>query len=339
MMLLRPVRLGDLPALHHIAKLSGPGFTSLPDDINALKQKTKHAIASFKRTVHTPADECYLFVLEDTHTGEVVATTGIVATTGLRSPLYHLRKTKLALRCNDAALTNKFESLLLTTDCSGTTEVCSLFLHPDYRVGNNGRFLSRSRFLFMAQQPTRFSKRIIAEMRGVSCANGHSPFWDWMRAHFCDIPFADAALRVGLGDTAFVPQIMPRHPLPLSCLSESARGVVGTVHPDTSPARRLLEKEGFSFRGCVDVFDAGPTLEADRDSIHTVSTSKLATVCIANVKKHQAIMIANGSAADFRATFTEYAQWDQAASQIALSPAVAEMLNVMDGDQVRCATL
>ena len=30
-------------------------------------------------------------------------------------------------------------------DMTGSTELCSLFLHPDYRSGNNGKLLSKSR--------------------------------------------------------------------------------------------------------------------------------------------------------------------------------------------------
>ncbi|WP_026376136.1 arginine N-succinyltransferase [Aestuariibacter salexigens] len=339
MICLRPIRQADLPELEQIAKLSGPGFTSLPDDISALNAKIKHSIESFKRHVTDPKDECYLFALEDQHTGQLIGTTGIIAKTGLGSPMYHLRQVKHALTCHDMALRNEFESLILTTDCSGATEVCSLFLHPDYRVGKNGRFLSRSRFLFMAEQSQRFNSRVIAEMRGVSCAQGTSPFWDWMRERFTDIPFSELTHRVGLGETAFIPHIMPRHPLPLSCLSDDARAVVGTVHPDTEPAKKLLQKEGFCFRGCVDVFDAGPTLEAELSNIHTVVESRRTKVHIEHVKPGETLMVANCSHADFRATFTEQAIFDKAQNTLLLSPVAADLLRVMNGDDVRICTL
>ena len=51
---------------------------------------------------------------------------------------------------------------------TGTAELCSLFLHPDWRRDGNGSLLSKSRFLFLAEFPEYFSPRVIAEMRGVS---------------------------------------------------------------------------------------------------------------------------------------------------------------------------
>jgi hypothetical protein len=47
--------------------------------------------------------------------------------------------------------------------------------------------------------------------------------------------------------------------------------VIGQVHPNTAPARAILEKEGFSWRGSVDIFDAGPVLEAETDAISAVA--------------------------------------------------------------------
>lgn len=44
-----------------------------------------------------------------------------------------------------------------------------------------------------------------------------------------------------------------------------ARDVIGQVHPQTAPARAVLEKEGFRYRNYIDIFDGGPTLECDID--------------------------------------------------------------------------
>ena len=57
------------------------------------------------------------------------------------------------------------ETLYLSNDLTGSTELCSLFLHPDYREGYNGKWLSKCRFLFIAQYPQLFTTKIIAEMR------------------------------------------------------------------------------------------------------------------------------------------------------------------------------
>jgi arginine N-succinyltransferase len=49
--------------------------------------------------------------------------------------------------------------------------------------------------------------------------------------------------------------------------------VIGQVHPQTEPARQLLESEGFYFAQMVDIFDGGPCVRCDRNAIRTISQS------------------------------------------------------------------
>jgi arginine N-succinyltransferase len=72
----------------------------------------------------------------------------------------------------------------------------------------------------------------------------------------------------------FIAELMPAYPIYISLLPEAAREVIGQVHPNTAPARAILEKEGFSWRGSVDIFDAGPVLEAETDQIRAVRDSQ-----------------------------------------------------------------
>lgn len=48
---------------------------------------------------------------------------------------------------------------------------------------------------------------------------------------------------------------MPKHPLYVDFLAEDAQKVIGEVHPQTAPARKLLEAEGLRYQGYVDIFD------------------------------------------------------------------------------------
>ena len=169
---------------------------------------------------------------------------------------------------------NSFPTLYLSNDQTACAEVCTLFLDPDYRHSKNGQLLSKSRFLFLAQFAHRFEAKIIAEMRGVSDENGQSPFWDGLGAHFFDMPFADADHLTGLGKKEFIAQLMPRHPLYINLLPKAARDVIGEVHGNTLPARKMLEDEGFRYQGYVDIFDAGPTLETQVNDIRAVRESK-----------------------------------------------------------------
>jgi arginine/ornithine succinyltransferase subunit-like protein len=118
-----------------------------------------------------------------------------------------------------------------------------------------------------------FSPHLFAELRGCSDEQGQSPFWDALGHHF-DIPFADADRLTGTGMKTFIAELMPAYPIYISLLPEAAREVIGQVHPNTAPARAILEKEGFSWRGSVDIFDAGPVLEANTDQIRAVRDSQ-----------------------------------------------------------------
>ncbi|MFO6063348.1 arginine N-succinyltransferase, partial [Pseudomonas aeruginosa] len=52
------------------------------------------------------------------------------------------------------------------------------------------------------------------------------------------------------------------------------RQAIGDIYRNDAPARATLEKEGSSWRGSVDIFDAGPVLEADTDQIRAVRDSQ-----------------------------------------------------------------
>ena len=103
-------------------------------------------------------------------------------------------------------------------------------------------------------------KTIIAEMRGVSDEEGHSPFWQWLQEHFFTIDFPTADHLIGIGNKVFISELMPKHPIYANLLGKEAQEVIGQVHEKTKPALKLLEKEGFEHRGYVDLFDAGPTV-------------------------------------------------------------------------------
>ena len=73
---------------------------------------------------------------------------------------------------------------------------------------------------------------------------------------------------------------MPKYPIYVNLLSEEAQAVIGKVHDKTKPALQLLETEGFSCRGYVDIFDGGPTVEAHLQHIRTAQASRKMTVRI-----------------------------------------------------------
>lgn len=61
--------------------------------------------------------------------------------------------------------------------------------------------------------------------------------------------------------------------------------MIGEVHPQTAPARAVLEKEGFRYRNYVDIFDGGPTLECDIDRVRAIRKSRLVTVAEGSLRQ------------------------------------------------------
>ena len=334
MVIIRPIQLSDYDALHRIAIESGHGFTSLPVNEELLTQRIQRAEESFNKDVKAPGNEGYLFVMEDTETGEVVGTSGIEAAVGLDDAFYHYHLGKVVHSSRELNIYNTVETLSLCNDYTGASEICTLFLSQSHRKNNNGRFLSRMRFLFIAEHLERFSQTVIAEMRGVSDENGRSPFWNWLEEHFFSMDFPTADYLTGIGKKVFIAELMPKHPIYVNLLSKDAQQVINKVHEKTVPALRLLEAEGFCRRGYVDIFDGGPTVEAHVNSIKSVNESHKCQVLIGDVNSDDNYIICNTNIANFRAVQAPLLL-RETANQAVISLATANALNVTEGDWIR----
>ncbi|WP_028112820.1 arginine N-succinyltransferase [Ferrimonas kyonanensis] len=333
MLKVRPIAERDYPALLQIAEDSGHGFTSLPIDETLLKSKIQRSLRSFARQVEVPGDELYLMVLEDTSSGDVVGTCAIEAAVGIEDAFYHYRLGKDVHVSPQLGIRREVSTLTLCNDYTGAAELCTLYLKPDWRKDDNGRFLSMCRFLLMAAHPQRFGDKVIAEMRGVSDGDGSSPFWQWLERHFFGIDFPTADYLTGIGDKVFVAELMPRHPIYVNLLSPEAQAVVGEVHDNTRPALRLLENQGFRCQGYVDIFDAGPTVECQRDQIKAVRESASYTL---KVSEHtsDANLIVCGSELAQLSIIKANAHIDAEAGELTLKPADAKALGLTNGAKV-----
>lgn len=339
MLVIRPITTADFAALKQIAIESGHGFTSLPVHDARLTEKIKHAEQSFNAVVESPGDQGYLFVLEDTTTGEIVGTTGIEAAVGLQTPLYHFQQNTIVHHSAELNVINQLKTLTLCNDYTGASEICTLFLRESYRRNHAGRFLSKVRFLFMAEHPQRFANNVIAEMRGAADKDGQPPFWHWLQRLFLTIDFPTADQLIGVGKKAFIAELMPRHPIYVGLLPESAQQVIGQVHENTKPALRMLEKEGFCHRGYIDLFDAGPTVEASLQQIKSVAASKKVPVKVVEVQGDVTLAVANTAIQGFRASFGKTARFDEQTNTLLISPALAAVLALKEGDMARFINL
>ncbi|MEX1220680.1 MAG: arginine N-succinyltransferase [Idiomarina sp.] len=338
MLVVRPIKPQDYAALYDCAVESGHGFTSLPVDENLLQRRIARAQEAFARAqVSEPGEEGYLFVMEDTATGEIAGCSGIEAAVGLTDAFYHYRQGTVVHHSSQLGIYNSLDTLTLCNDYTGVSELCTLFLREPYRKNQNGRVLSRFRMLFMAEFRNRFSNWVIAEMRGVSDADGQSPFWRWLQDNFFSMDFTEADYLTGIGEKTFVAELMPRYPVYTKLLPKEAQAVIGQVHEQTRPALRMLESEGFRTRGYVDIFDAGPTVEAEVENLKSVRQSQCLKVHIGTpAEGAERYILCNTSVAEFRAGQALLEPRDDAA---VITAETAAALGLGEGDPVRVVKL
>lgn len=335
-MILRPVQHTDLEAVHQLAVGSGVGITSFSKDINVIQQRIALSVESFEKIVTTPYREDYLFVLEDSLTHEVMGTSAIKASIGYSAPLYTYRLINRTRIAHDIGVRSDQTWLMLVNDFHQKSELCTLYLRSDYRHSHHGAFLSRARFLYMANQPTRFEASIIAELRGVTDAKGRSPFWDNLGQHFFQIPFDEADALTASTNKQFIADLIPDYPIPVQLLNKKAQDVIGLPHPNTKPAMHILLNEGFRYANCVDIFDAGPVIEATCADISTVKMSATATIVeIVDAVDSPQYMISTHSN-PFRASMGSLIIHEKG---VVITKALADGLQVHQGVPVRFAIL
>lgn len=337
MMLFRRAQLSDLNAIHRLAMNSGCGITTLSKNNNVLKKRLEWSCKSFTQPINKPCNEYYLFVLEDTDTHQIIGTSAIEASTGHETPFYSYKLSKRTRICHSQAIRNDYYLLSLVNDYQGVSELCTLFLDPLFRKNNNGILLSKARFLFMAEHPERFTQTVIAEMRGISDEWGHSPFWDNVGKHFFQMPFTDADELTLSTDKQFIADLMPTHPLYVKLLAPVAQAAIGKPHRTTIPAMNILLNEGFRYNNYVDIFDAGPTIEAICQQIRTIQMNRLLTANVASfpTTSNQRFLIAN-TQLDFRAVIGQVMDTDEGCI---LTNDTADALGIQSGDNVRVSPL
>ena len=337
MNVIRPIRLGDLDALVKLAETAGVGFTSLPPVAEFLQAKIELSEKSFAANVTAAGHERYMFVLEDGDSGKVGGCCAVEAACGLDEPFYNYRIGTTVHASRELKIYNLTPTLYLSNDYTGASVLCSLYLDPAFRAGGAGHLLSRSRFMLMAQFPQRFAAKVIAEMRGVSDEQGRSPFWEGLGRHFFTIDYGDAEHIVGMGNKAFIAELMPKHPIYTVLLSAEARSVIGKVHAQTAPALHLLERENFRMTGYIDIFDGGPTIESPTPDVRTIKRSRLVKA-EAGKDPTGAVthLVANTRLDEYRCLLAEL---NPAGATAPLSKAQLDALRVKPGDTVRATAL
>lgn len=328
---LRTARGEDLAALYRMAESSG-GMTNLPPDRSALRARLERSAAAFGRDDNAPGNDLFLFILEDTASGEVKGTCQIFAQVGSAWPFYSYRIDGFSQYSEALAHTIRTEMLTLSTDLGGCSEIGGLFLTKDQRSAGTGALLARSRYLFIRAHRSRFADCTLAELRGVQDEEGNSPFWDGVAGRFFGMTFHEADEFNAVNGNQFIADLMPKHPIYTALLFDSARAVIGLPHRSGLAAMRMLENEGFIHGKYVDIFDGGPTMTAPTDSIATIRKALDDTiVAVGTGEAAQDCLVAHGRLSAFRACHGRVAS---VAGGVAIDSEAARTLGVSVGDRI-----
>ena len=334
MLVVRPAKFSDLDAICNLAKLAGPGFTSLAVGREALSKRLEKSVKSFEGpSAITPA-HVYILMLEDTDKKDVVGMSAVKAQVGINDPFFNFRVLKTAQKSSVTGSRFDMEVLVLVNEYAGATEVGSLFVKDGYRGSGAGRLISQARYMLMAAETERFGEQIISELRGDVNETGESPFWDAIGRKFFRMDFKEADQISAEKDNQFILDLMPKHPIYVALLPDAAREVIGKTHSAGVGARHYLEAEGFRYDGTIDIFDAGPSLKVPRDELRTIRYSRIEKLNIATDGQELNLkaMVSNDTLADFRCVLTDIGFIE---NHLLVKPNILKLLNLSEGDDAR----
>lgn len=354
MFLMRRAMIDDVPTLLKLAKMVH--FINLPADRDIIADKALWSEQCFAKAAGQKVEDSrdrgagpiyageasglgaavsrsdlFMFALEDTESGGILGTSQIIAHMGGPGrPNVSFRLTKKEMFSQTLQMGASHMVAKLHLDETGPTEIGGLILQPSYRghKAKLGRFLSLVRFHFIGLHRALFAERVIAELMGPVTPDGRNTLWEYLGRRFINLTYAEADSFCQYSKE-FITALMPHEEIYLTLLAPEARSVIGTVGPETLPARKMLERLGFAYKDLIDCFDGGPTLEAMTDSISLVKQTKrcpLGPAASAAEAKQGAIVSVMDEKGEFRAVQTTCALASD--GKVRLTKEAAEALGV-----------
>ncbi|WP_150910875.1 arginine N-succinyltransferase [Marinobacter halotolerans] len=305
MWLVRPAQPGDLKAILELAGGVGPRLSStLPRKDEALAEKIEQSVRAFEGTADPDETLRFLFVLEDTETGAVRGVAGIDSRAGHGQPFYNYRQDALIHASHELGVSHRVDVLYPSHALTDHTLLCAFTIDPELRGTDAFELLSRARMMFIASHRDLFTDQIVVEIQGVQTENGDVPFWDSLGRHFFNMDFETADQHSGALSKTFIAELMPPNPIYVTLLTPEAQAALGQAHEKTRATYELLQREGFRAGAYLDIFDAGPVLEARTDSLKTVVSSLPGTLHGSASKEGDLYLICGNSQAQFRCTIS-----------------------------------
>ena len=343
MFILRPVKHDDLQDLLTLADVMAPGITTFPPNEQVITNKIDKSIVAFGSPLaDTRSSRDFLLVLEDKEKNRVIGTTGIYSHIGQESPFYsfkrHSEVQQTLFPGDDKPTAVTSTTLHLTNALEGGTEVGTLLLHPDYNGFGLGKLLAKARYLFIRMYNQLFTEPLFAELRGWSTDDDISPFWEAVGRHFfAGMDYSTADYLSATTDKQFIADLFPRYPIYEHLLPDAAIECINKANRKGKAALQMLYKEGFKDDGFVDIFDAGATVVAQFDNLHTYKNAHQCTVIDSSLTDSAAdadhkALIASG---DFDTVcFSLTSQYQLSENNLSLTSDHKQQAGIQSGDQV-----
>lgn len=353
MYIIRRAKADDATTLLKMAKMVH--FINLPASKQIISDKIAQSRQSFLRAAgndkaaprkkvyandggiaeKTAAAELFMFVLEDLSSPGCLGTSQIVSQMGgAGNPNVCFKLEEREKYSTSLKFGTKNIVARVFLDESGPTELGGLIMQPSFRGHplKLGRFVSLVRFHFLALHREIFRPTILAEMMAPITPEGDNLLWDYLGRRFIPLSYTEAD-EFCQHSREFMTSLLPEGDIHLSLLPPEARALVGEVGPETVPARRMLEKLGFTFTGMVDPFDGGPYLLAKTDEIQIVKDTRAATfgAPVAHAKTDKRGIVSTlDSDGEFRAVQCAFALDRQ--RRVCVTRDVMQALQVSAGD-------
>lgn len=276
MFVIRQATVDDAATLLKLAKMVH--FINLPSDPDIIHRKIVRSRRSFAGKAESEREREFMFVLEHIESGNIIGTSSVICCLSWPGrPHTYLQVRERKLYSDDLCTGHVHTTLQLGTDESGPSEIGGLILSPSYRGRKEklGALLSLVRFHFIGLHREWFSERMIAEMMAPITPDSRNTLWEYLGRRFINLSYVEAD-RFCQHSKEFITSLFPKDEIYVSLLPPEARNLIGKVGPETEPAKAMLERLGFKYRGHVDPFDGGPYLEADLDNVPLVVNTRRA---------------------------------------------------------------
>jgi len=245
----------DIEAIYAFTQHADAGLTTVPHTRQSVADYISESRKFLRGEVKANR---LLFVVE--RAGQILGISGIIPTLGLERPFYSFKRSRHARRSSSMDMSVKYDTLQLTTDFDGFTELASIYLSPDARGQGIGRLMSLGRLAFIERHSQMFHDRLMADIRGWVNADGRSPFWDELTSKFIQTDFSIAD-RLSASDGRFIIELLPALPILLNLLPDSVNACAGRPHDLSAGARAMLLEAGFETTDFCDIFDGGPAID------------------------------------------------------------------------------